>query len=133
MSNRSDKTKIDNKSVKELFVEYEIYKGKTIRSDHGKTAQYFAIFTNLVHYYPMLSHSVRTSDFELLKFVLLKITNPFFAFNQQNSSRYSVLYHDNLLQVDSAHSGLKENFLESSFDIKRAAKAFSRQPIDMTL
>ena len=73
------------------------------------------------------------ADFELFKFVLPKICNLFFIFNQQNYCRYLIKYHDNLLKVDETHPGLRQQFERGSFGIKRTDKAFSRQPTDITL
>jgi len=56
------------------------------------------------------------------------MANLFFCFNQQNYSRYTVLYIEKLEEVDESHPGL-----QLCFGCKRNGKPFSRQPIDLTL
>lgn len=62
-----------------------------------------------------------------------KIANLFFAFNQQNYSRYLVKYHDNLLKIDHTHPGLKVQLEKGTFGVKRTEKEGSRQSVDLTL
>lgn len=124
---------LQNEALIQLFENYEIYKTETLEGKHGKTAQFYMIYVNLIDYYFMLNTSIRTSDFELFKFVLPKLANLFFILNFQNYSRYLVKYHDNLITIDESHPGLKEELEKGSFGIKRTEKPFSRQPIDLTL
>ena len=117
----------------DLFKDYEKYETKTLEGKHGKTAQFYMMYVQFVKNYLMLNTSIRTADLELLKFVLPKIGNMFFIFNQQNYSRYLVKYHNNLLNVEQTHPGLKIELDQGSFGIKRTDKSYSRQPIDLTL
>ena len=116
-----------------LFKKYEDFKKETLEGKHGKTAQYYMFYVNLIDYYLLLNTSIRTGNFEIFKFVLPKITNLVFAFNQPNYSRYLVKYHDNLFKVDETHPGLRQQFEKGSFGIKRIIKSFSKQPVDLTL
>lgn len=124
---------IENENLQDLINNYGIYKQQTLRGEHGKTSQFYLIYTNLIHHYLDLSRSVRTGDFELFKTVLPKITNIFFICNQQNYSRWAVKYYDNLLRVGETHPNLYEEFQKGCFGIKRTTKPFSRQPIDLVL
>ncbi|XP_076672225.1 uncharacterized protein LOC143371161 [Andrena cerasifolii] len=132
-NHRSMTPVIEHEDLMQVFDKYEDYKKQTILGIHGKTPQYYMIYTNLVHYYLMLYRSIRSADFEMFKFVLQKIANIFFIFNQQNYSRYLVKYIDNLLKIDDTHPGLRLEFERGSFGIRRTNKPFSRQPIDLTL
>ncbi|KAK5637859.1 hypothetical protein RI129_000142 [Pyrocoelia pectoralis] len=87
----------------------------------------------LINYYHILSRSIRTGDFGLFKYVLPKITNLFFAFNQPNYARWLVKYHNNLLVVDETHPDIAEGLEKGCLGIQRTDKSFSRQPIDLTL
>ena len=124
---------IENENLKELMNNYNIYKQQTLNGEHGKTAQFYLIYINLLHHYLDLSRSIRTGNFELFKSVLPKITNIFFICNQQNYSRWTVKYSDNLQQVAETHPDLYEGFQKGCFGIKRTTKPFSRQPIDLVL
>lgn len=130
---RHENLEINNQYLLQLLKQYEEYETRTLAGDYGKTPQFYLTYSNLVHYYLLLNRSIRTADFELLKWVLPKITNLFFTFNQQNYSRYLVKYCDNLQKVDETHPGLKEQFEKGSIGIRRTSKPFSRQPIDLVL
>ena len=79
--------KIENEELNELLNDYNIYKQQTRNGELGKTAQFYLIYINLVHYYLILSRSIRIGDFEMFRFILPKITNLFFICNQQNYAR----------------------------------------------
>ncbi|CAG9760201.1 unnamed protein product [Ceutorhynchus assimilis] len=130
---RHDNPEINNQHLLEILKTFEEYETSTLAGEYGKTPQFYLIYSNLVHYYLLLNRSIRIADLELFKFVLPKITNLFFTFNQQNYSRYLVKYCDNLQKVDETHPGLKEQFEKGSIGIRRTSKPFSRQPIDLVL
>ncbi|CAH1107673.1 unnamed protein product [Psylliodes chrysocephalus] len=69
---------IENEELKELINSYGIYKQQSLNGEHGKTAQFYLIYINLINYYLNLSRSIRTGNFELFKSMLPKITNIFF-------------------------------------------------------
>lgn len=63
------------------------------------------IYVNLIIYHFLLSKSNRKPDM-----ILLKITDIFFVFNQQNYSRYIVLYPEKFMKVATTHPGLELRF-----------------------
>lgn len=130
---KSSQPSFQEPELKDLFEKYIQYKKLTLNGDHGKTAQYYMQYVQLIDYYLLLNSSIRTNNFEIFVFVLPKITNLFFAFNQPNYSRYLIKYHDNLIKVDETHPGLRIQLDEGSFGVKRTKKPFSRQPIDLSL
>ena len=111
-------------------MEYEKYEEKTLEGKHGQTAQFYMMYIRFVKYYLLLNDSIRNADFDLLKFVLPTMNNFFFIFNQQNNAKYLVKYHDNLLNIDKTHHGLKVQFEKRSFGIIRTEKSYSQQPVD---
>nr|CAH7764794.1 unnamed protein product [Callosobruchus chinensis] len=119
--------------AKNLLDKYQEYKQKTLQGDHGKTVQFYMMYVTFIDYHLTLSEIIRTGSFCVFTSVLPKIANLFFAFSQQNYSRYLVKYHDNLLKVDQSHLGLKEQLQLGTFGVKRTDKPYSRQPIDLTL
>lgn len=116
-----------------LFDRYEQYKKQTLNGEHGKTPQFYMIYMNLISHYFMLCRSIRTGNIELFKYILPKISNLFFTFNQPNYARYTVMYHDKLMKVHETHPGLYLRLQRGSFGVKRTDKQFSRQPVDLTL
>ncbi|OXU31738.1 hypothetical protein TSAR_007915 [Trichomalopsis sarcophagae] len=131
--NRSIVPTIDLVELLLIIEKYEEYSDKTLKGEHGKTAQYYMIYINRINHYLMLTASIRTNDFELFKFILPKITNLFFVFNQPNYARWLVAYHNKLCKVHETHPGLEVELDRGSFGIKRTDKPFSRIPIDLTL
>lgn len=132
-SGERDNVAIENGEMLDLVRKYEEHETMSLNGEHGKTAQFFMMYVQFVKYYMILNTSIRTADFELLKFILPKIGNLFFTFNQPNYARYLVKYHDNLLNIDNTHPGLKSRLEKGSFGIRRTSKSYSRQPIDLTL
>ena len=65
--------------------------------------------------------------------ILPRITNYFFALNQQNYARWMVKYHENLLKLIQTHLALYEDFKKGLFGIKITPKAFSRILVDLSL
>lgn len=119
--------KIENEELNHLINNYNIYKQQTLTGECGKTPQFYLIYINLVQHYLNLSRSLRTGDFELLKFLLPKITNSFFIPNQPNYSRWTSKYYDNLMKVAETHSDLFEDFQKGFFAIQRNNKPFSKK------
>lgn len=118
--------------MKKLFEEYEKYKEETLEGVHGKTPQYYMLYVKFVDFFLMLNFSIRTGDFEMFRYVLPKITNLFFIFNQQNYSRYLVKYHDNLLNVEHTHPDVFVE-LKKGIGIKRTDNGCAALPQDLTL
>lgn len=118
---------IQDEELEKLLNDYCIYKQQTLKGEFGKTAQFYLIYINLVHYYLTLSRSIRTGDFKLFKYVLPKITSLFFICNQPNYARWTVKYHANLLNIAESHPDLLEDFEKGCFGIQRTNKSFSRQ------
>ncbi|KAJ8676936.1 hypothetical protein QAD02_012723 [Eretmocerus hayati] len=56
----------------------------------------------------------------------------FFAFNHQNYARYLTLYHDNLMNIDHTHPGLRDK-MARSLGVRRNDKDFARQDDDIVL
>lgn len=128
----SECPKFEDEILIKFFEEYEDYKKRTLEGHHGKTQQFYLMYTKLINLYLMHQNSIRTGDFELLKHVLPEIAALFFTFNQPNYARYLIKYHDNLIKVEHTHPGLIEDF-RKGIGIRRTDKNFSMQPIDLTV
>ncbi|GFU92585.1 uncharacterized protein TNCV_4795131 [Trichonephila clavipes] len=124
---------LPNNVLSRVLSAYQKFVEETRQGEHGKTAQFYLIYIQLVNYYITLSRSIRMGDFEKFKYGIPKITNLFFAVNQPNYARWCVKYLDNLNKVDETHPGLKNDFMNGCFGIKRTDKSFSSIPIDLTL
>ena len=64
---------------------------------HGKTAQFWMKYVEIIDLYHDFSRGVRTGGFNTYVSPIPKITNYFFALNQPNQPRWLVKYHSNLL------------------------------------
>ncbi|KYQ59961.1 hypothetical protein ALC60_00998 [Trachymyrmex zeteki] len=87
IKHRSERPTVQNRELENLFDKYDDYKQKTLHGKHGKTPQFYLMYAQLIEYFFILNMSIRTGDFKLFKFILPKIANIFFIFNQQNYSR----------------------------------------------
>ncbi|GFT93055.1 uncharacterized protein TNCV_2715651 [Trichonephila clavipes] len=132
-SHSSMPIELPNNVLSRVLSAYQKFVEETSQGEHGKTAQFYLIYIQLVNYYITLSRSIRMGDFEKFKYVIPKINNLFFAVNQPNYARWCVKYLDNLNKVDETHPGLKNDFMNGCFGIKRTDKPFSSTPIDLTL
>ncbi|CAF4875177.1 unnamed protein product [Pieris macdunnoughi] len=124
---------IPNEVLSELLNSYKRYVENSRQGNHGKTAQFYMIYIELISHYINLSRSIRMGDFEMFKYVIPKMANLFFIVNQPNYARYCVKYSENLNNVNKTHPGLEDDFYKGSFGVKRTDKPFSRIPIDLTL
>ena len=122
-----------SKEVEEFLELYKKFTVDTSKGLHGKTAQYWMIYIEMVHMYHQLTRSVRTGNINLYTACLPKIANYFFALNQPNYERWTVKYHDNLLKLPETHPEVYKEFQNHLFGIKRTNKPFSRISIDLTL
>ena len=124
---------LQNVDLNNIYLHYSLYRNDTLNGEHGKTAKFYAILIELIQDYLIFSRSIRTGDFDTFKFIIHKIINLFFIFNQQNYSRWLTRYHDNLLNVHETHPELAEEFEKGMFGVRRTSNNFARIPIDLTL
>ena len=133
MQDKNFSTESLSKELIEMIHMYLGFKENTRNGIHGKTAQYWIIYVDLVDLYHQFSRSTRTGNFELYVYTLQMVTNLFFCFNQPNYSRWTVRLQDNLLKIDETHPSLAGEFRNGRFGLKRTAKEFSRMPKDLAL
>lgn len=119
--------------AEELIKKYEEFSEETRNGIHGKTAQYWMGYVDMLHLYHEFSRSVRRGDLDLHIYCLQRITALFFTFNHQNYSRWLIVYHDKLLRLKDSHPHIYREFKDGCFSLKRTPKPFSRIPIDLTL
>lgn len=78
---------IENEAISKLMTRYQYHKEDCRKGTFGKTPQFYVTYMDLVHYYQLLSQSIRTGNFSLHKYILSKIASIFFMTNQPNYSR----------------------------------------------
>ena len=93
----SDKKKFMAEYNNELIKKYEEFLQEKRKGYHGKMAQYWMGYVNILHLYHEFSTSIRTGDLDLYIYYLQRMTALFLTFNHQNYSRWLTLYHDKLL------------------------------------
>lgn len=124
---------LPNEMLSQLLDFYKRYMANTRQGNHGKTAQFYMIYIELIGYYINLSRSIRMGDFQMFKHIIPKMANLFFVVNQPNYAWYCVKYSDILNNVNTTNPGLEDDFDKGCFGVKRTDKPFSRIPIDLTL
>ena len=108
----------------EVFEQYKQYSKKTSEGVHGKTAQFWFGYIEMLHLYHEFIRSIRLGDLELYIYGLPRITNYFFTFNHPNYARWLVRYHDNLLKLSETHKDVYDEFKKDCFGIKKRKRIF---------
>ena len=93
----SDKKKFMAEHTNELIKKCEEFAQETRKGNHGKTAQYWMGYVDMLHLYHKFLRRIRTGDLDLHMHCLQQMTALFLTFNHQNYSRWLTLYHDKLL------------------------------------
>ncbi|KAJ8676482.1 hypothetical protein QAD02_012269 [Eretmocerus hayati] len=123
---------IEDRRVLKLFDEYELYKQDTLNSVHGKTAQYFMLYCQMVEYTFMLERCIRLADIELILYILPKVIDVFIVFYHQNYARYVLWFHNVLMGIDQTHPGVKDHFLGGALGVKTGKRDSSTSDLDIT-
>lgn len=82
------------------------------------------MYIHFIDYCLVADSSIRTSNIEVCTYVLPKIGNIVFAYNQPYYARYLVKYQDNLFKVDDTHPGLRLQFESGSLAVKERRTFF---------
>ena len=122
-----------SKELTEILESYERFRLDSSDGKHGKIAQYWIGYVDLVDLYHQFSRSIRSGDFALYICCLPKLAAYFFAFNHVNYARWLVTYHDNLLRLGVTHPQVQDEFRKGFFSVKITNKHFSAGPIDLAL
>ena len=117
----------------ELIKKYEEFAQETTNKNHGKTAQYWMGYVNMLHLYHEFLRSIRIGDLDLYIYCSQQMTALFFMFNHQNYSCWLTVYHNKLLKLKNSHPNIYEEFQNGCFSLKRASEPLSRIQIDLTL
>lgn len=120
----------DNSNLEEIINQFQAFHQEILSGYHGKTAQYYATYIQLMNYYFIFERSIRTCNLDLYCYVIGKINNIFFTFNHINYSRWLAWYHNALLNMDETHPGIREILV---IGVGRTKKPFSSIPCDLTL
>jgi len=118
--------------VNEILKSYDEFTTKTRKGDHGKTAEFWLKYVDMIHLYHTFTRSQRTGDFNLFVSCLPELTDYFFALNHHNYARWAVRYYHNL-ELQLSYPNLILKFMKilkmaySQYD--QTTKPFSGSPI----
>ena len=113
--------------------DYSQFVEKTLCGLHGKTAQYWLMYVNMMHLYHEFVRSIRVGDIHLYMSCLPKMSAFFFVFNHLNYCRYLLQHYSNLKNLRNTHPEVWNEYKNGGFSIRRTSKPFSGLPIDLTL
>lgn len=119
--------------LKDIMERYKLYTQKTLNGDHGYTAKYTMQYVSLVELYQLFERAIRLTDLELYIYAAYEMCSMFFTFNHQNYARWLSRHLDALMNIDTTHPGLIDEFESGAFCIRRTIKNFCRTPVDLTL
>ncbi|CAG4953965.1 unnamed protein product [Parnassius apollo] len=120
-------------SLDKILQGYKQFREITLQGGHGKTAQYYLQYTELINIFLRFSRSIRCSNFELYLDSIFEMCGYFFAFNQPNYAKWAAMYLNNLIKLKVENSTLLQEFREGAFGIRRTKSCLGRSPVDMTL
>lgn len=116
-----------------LFRRYDEYKQKTLDGKHGKTAQFVLMYVSFIELYQLFEYAIRCCDFNLYVYVASKMCPLFFALSHQNYARWLTRNVDDLINIETTHPELLQEFQNGALSIRRTTKNFCRSPVDLTL
>ena len=116
-----------------LFDEYSDFCASTQAGQHGKPAQFFIQFVDLISIYHRFSRSIRCGNIDLYIDSISEMTDLFFVMNQPNYARWSTAYLSNLVALRTENSPLVADFVRGDFGVKRTSHTLARSPVDLTL
>ena len=122
-----------NQDINEIINCYHTFSDKTRSGIHGKTAEFWIKYIDIMHLYHAFSRSRQIGDFELFLSCFPDLTSYFFALNHHNYVRWMVRYFHNLVKLPSTHQEVYTEFKDGLFSVHRTKKSFSGSPIDLTL
>ena len=112
---------------------YTSFCDKTSTGNHGKTAQYWMGYINLVNLYHEFSRSIRSGELEHYIRCLPKLAEFFFAFSHYNYAKWITNYHENLMSISVTHPEVQSEFRNGCFSLTKTKKCFSSGPISLAL
>jgi len=89
--------------------QYEEFMNKTRSLEHGKTAQFWMLYTDLDILYLMFSRASRTNDLDLFAYCLAKLPCLFLQQVGQIIPDGWFKYHLNILNVENIHPGIRQD------------------------
>jgi len=120
-------------SLQKLLEGHKEFREVTLQGGHGKIAQYYLQYTELVNLYLRFSRSIRCSNFELYLDSISEMCDYFFAFNLPNYSKWAAMYLNNLIKLKIENSALVAEFREGAFGVRRTKSCLGRSPVDLIL
>lgn len=120
-------------SLQQILEDYKQYRETTLQGGHGKTAQYYLLYSEMINIYHRFSRSIRCSNLELYLNSIFEICDYFFAFNLPNYSKWAALYLNNLIKLKMDDSALIAEFRQGAFGVRRTNSCLGRSPVDLTL
>ena len=122
-----------SKELSSILEAYTSFCDRISTGNHGKTAQYWIEYINLVNLYHELSRSIISGDLELYIHCLPKLAEVFFASNHYNYAKWITKYRENLMSIDFTHPEVQGEFRNGCFSLKRTRKCFLSGPTDLAL
>lgn len=120
-------------TLQESVNKYHDFTQETLSGKHGKTAQFYLQYVEMVRLYLRFSRSIRTNDIELFIDSLWDMVDFFFIYNQPNYARWTLKFLSNLIDEKNEGSYFWEELSKCGLGVKRTKNKFSRSPVDLTL
>lgn len=133
LSQESFKNFANSSNIIQIHHGFKAFQEKTRSGIHGKTAQFYQQYIDLVNVYKYFSRAYRTNNVEMYTHALEKMIPAFFSGKRLNYARWMTVYLLKLLNIENEAPDIKHALSQGGLSIRRTTNSFSRVPVDMAL
>lgn len=119
--------------LKDVLDRYDSFIEQTLNGEHGQTAKFILLYIRFVESYQLFERAIRTCDLEMYVYAAYQMCPLFFSVNHHNYARWLTKNVDDLMNIETTHPGLSNEFKNGALSIRRTPKSFCRSAIDITL
>ena len=123
----------DSADFKTYFSQYQNFKTALRNGQHGKTAQFWLQYMDIIQLILTLIRATKENDLDLHIACLYRLCPLLFAFDHNNYARYVQVYLMTLMNLPSSHPGSTELLKNNGFSVSRSSVPRSRNAVDITI
>ena len=123
----------DSEEFKAYFQRYRTFTSELLDGIHGKTAQFWIRYMDIVQKILTLIRATKENNLQLHIAALYALCPMFFAYDHCNYARYVPVYLMTLMNLSKTHPGCKEFLKQNGFSVSRSKVTCSRNAVDITI
>ena len=122
-----------SEDFKKYFEKYHAFRSEVLKGSHGKTAQFWARYMEIIQMVLTLIRATKENNLELHIAALYALCPMYFAYHHTNYARNIPVYLITFLNLPEIHPGCKELLEQNGFSVSRSSVPFSRNAVDITI